>query len=70
MINHNKLGRDAQAIAAAEQQLAHGVVIIVIIAKRECDARCRAAAPVELADNCSLVYFAVHSAVCCVVHTR
>ena len=45
--NDNKLGRDAQAIAAAEQQLAHGagVVILIIIAKREGDARGRAAAP-------------------------
>ncbi len=40
-----KLGRDAQAIAAAEQQ-AHGGVGGVIIAKREGDARCRAPAPV------------------------
>ncbi len=46
--NDNKLGRDAQAIAAAEQQLPHGagvVIIITIIAKREGDARGRAAAP-------------------------
>ncbi len=44
--NDNKLGRDAQAIAAAEQQLAHGaVIIIIIIAKREGDARGRTAAP-------------------------
>ncbi len=39
-----KLGRNAQAIAAAEQQAPGGVVII--IAKREGDACCRAPAPV------------------------
>ncbi len=49
-MNNNKLGRDAQAIAAAEQQLAHGCVgVIIIIAKREGDARGRAVAPVVLA---------------------
>jgi hypothetical protein len=31
--------RDAQAIAAAEQQLAHGAVALIAIAKREGDAR-------------------------------
>jgi hypothetical protein len=50
VINNNKLGRNAQVIATAEQQLAHGCVsVIIIIAKREGDARGRAAAPVVLA---------------------
>jgi hypothetical protein len=40
-----KLGHDPKAIAAAEQQ-AHGSVVIIIIAKREGDARGRAPAPV------------------------
>jgi hypothetical protein len=38
-------GCDAQAIAAAEQQ-AHGGVILILIAKREGDARSSAPAPV------------------------